>query len=197
MLLLGGVLFLFFVGALPGALAQSSLPDVSLGDPNAPITLIEYASLTCSFCARFHQNTYKRFVRDYVDTGKVYFIFREFPLDSLATLAAMLVRCGSDQGRDADRYFAFVDLLLRTQQQWASSREPVAELKKVMRLGGMGEAEFERCRRDRALFDGVKAISQEGQQRGVTSTPTFILNDQESFSGALSYEELQFMLDTR
>ena len=179
-----------------GAQAQSDpppLPEMTRGNADAPVTVIEYASLTCSYCARFHNETYERFLEDYVNTGKVHFIFREYPLDSLATLAAMLARCASDEGQDADRYFAFVDLLLSRQQQWASSRTAVEELKKVVRLGGMGEAAFEECRRNRAIFNGIKAIFAQGTRDGVSSTPTFFVNGEKA-TGALSYEALTALL---
>src|SRR5262249_57342023 len=124
------VLALLTGGALSGgaALAQGNAPTVSpddriLGKPDAPITIVEYASLTCPHCAAFERDTLPKLKTQYIDTGKVKLIYRDFPLDSRATLAAMIARCAP-----RDRYFGFVDAFFRSQDQWARSEDPVRSL---------------------------------------------------------------------
>ncbi len=95
------------------------LGEMALGDPNAPNVVIEYASMTCSHCAAFHAETWPAFKEKYIDTGKVYFIFREYPLDALATAAFMLARCGPKE-----RYFPLVDLMFDRQGEWAFTENP-------------------------------------------------------------------------
>lgn len=166
------------------------LPEKALGDPNAPVTVIEYASMTCGHCANFHKTTWPVLKSDYVDTGKVYFILREFPLDPLAAAGFMLAR-----NAPGDRYFDVVDLLFERQRDWAYSDNPVEALRTLARQFGYSPQTFESTLSDQALLDSINAIRARGSDEfGVNSTPTFFING-EQVRGALSAEEMKAKLD--
>ncbi|WP_341992336.1 DsbA family protein [Azorhizobium sp. AG788] len=167
----------------PGA---SPLPAKTLGDPKAPVTIVEYASMTCSHCATFNQQTWPTLKSKYVDTGKVYFVFREFPFDPVATAAFMLARCVPD-----DKYFPMVDTLFETQRAWAFSNDPAGGLLKIAKQAGMSEADFEKCLSDKDLADKVQASAQYGNKElAIDSTPTFFVNGKK-ISGALTVADLE------
>jgi len=168
-------------------LVAGPLGEQTLGDPSAPVTVIEYASMTCSHCADFHENTFTPFKEKYIDTGKVHFIFREFPLDALATSAFVLARCLPEE-----RYFAFVDLLFRQQAVWAFSQNPALELLRIGKQAGFTQESFKACLTNQKILDGVNWVKNRGSEElGVRSTPTFFINGKKpSKSGALSLEDL-------
>lgn len=157
--------------ALPLA-AQEPLPEMALGDPSAPVTVVEYASLTCSHCASFHIGTFAKLKADYIDTGKVRFIYRDFPLDQAAFQASILARCAG-----SERFFAFVEVLYGQQQSWSRHADPLVALQMLAGLGGVSPAKYDACLKDRKLGDGILSMRLEGEQRyGVTSTPSFLVN---------------------
>jgi len=161
------------------------LGEMALGDAKAPKTVIEYASMTCSHCANFHNTVYAQFKTKYVDSGKVYFIFREYPLDPLATSAAMLARCGPKE-----RYFPIVDLLFTHQDEWAFVQDPKTALINLVKQAGISEADFNACLTNQTILDGVNAVKDRAaKQFGVDSTPTFFFNGVEH-PGELSLEEI-------
>jgi protein-disulfide isomerase len=161
------------------------LGDKALGDPNAKVTVIEYASMTCPHCAHFHETTFTPFKEKYVDTGKVRFIFREFPFDPVATAAFMLARCAP-----ADSYFPMVDLLFRQQKNWAYGDKPTDALFNIVKQAGFTQESFRACLTNQQILDGVNDVKNRGaDQLGVSATPTFFINGKK-FSGALSLEEL-------
>ena len=148
------------------------LGDMSLGDENAPVTIIEYASMTCSHCADFAINTYPELKKRYVDTGKAKLIFRDFPLDQWALRAAMLARCAP-----ADRYFSFLDVLFQNQVTWATAKDQMAALERIAKLGGLSHDQFAACMANKSLEDAILAESLRGQNEfAVNSTPTIIVN---------------------
>jgi protein-disulfide isomerase len=148
------------------------LGEMALGDPNAPNVVIEYASMTCPHCAAFHNEVYGAFKEKYIDTGKVYFIFREYPLDPLATSAIMLARCGPK-----DRYFPLVDLLFEQQRSWAFVENPVAALRDLVKQAGISQEDFQACLTNQEVLDGVNWVkSRATSEFGVQSTPTFFFN---------------------
>jgi protein-disulfide isomerase len=166
-------------------LVAGPLGEIAIGDPSAPVTVIEYASMTCPHCAAFHENTFSAFKEKYVDTGKVYFIFREFPLDPLATAAFMLARCLPE-----DRFLPLVDILFRQQSTWAYSNEPSNALLNIVKQAGFTQESFNACLTNQEILDGVQWVKDRGsQQFGVSSTPTFFINGAKK-SGALSLESL-------
>jgi protein-disulfide isomerase len=170
--------------AVPGPLG-----DMSLGNPKAPIRVYEYASLTCSHCAAFNQETFPSLKKDYIDTGKVYYTLRDFPFDPIATAAYMLAHCAGP-----DRYFGFIDVLFSTQAQWAFVQEPMDALKSIAKQGGFSDEKFEACMKDEKIFDHVKSVAERGSKVfGVNSTPTFFVNG-EKVEGALPYSAFEPIL---
>lgn len=167
-------------------LVPGPLGEMTLGNPSAPVTVIEYASMTCSHCAAFHETTFKPFKEKYIDTGKVYFIFREFPLDALASSAFMLARCLPE-----DRYFPFVDILFSQQSTWAFTNDPASALLNISKQAGFTRKTFEECLTNQEILDGVQWVKDRGSQEfAVRATPTFFINGTLK-SGALSLESME------
>jgi len=158
--------------------------DHVLGDPKAPITVIEYASFTCPHCAHFHTQILPELKKKWIDTGKVKLIYRDFPLDQVAAKAAQIAECAGN-----DRYFGVVDLIFRGQPTWATASDPIAELAKPLRIAGMGEKEIKECLANEAKANEVVADAKGGEILGVNSTPTLFIDGQ-MYSGARSVEEL-------
>jgi protein-disulfide isomerase len=149
------------------------LPDVALGKADAPVTIVEYASLTCSHCASFHNNVYPALKAKYIDTGKVRFILREFPLDNLAAGAAMLARCAG-----GDATYAMLEALFKTQEKWAFVRgSAVPELFKVAKEASFTQERFDACLNDKKTLELIVAARDRASKEfGVNSTPTFFIN---------------------
>ena len=165
-------------------LLQVQPNDHVLGDPKAPITLIEYASLTCPHCAHFSVAVLPELKKKWIDTGKVKLIYRDFPLDQTALKAAQLAECAGK-----DKYFGVIDMIFETQPKWATASDPMAELGKSLRIAGMGENEVKACLANDAVANGVVADYRGGETLGVNSTPTLFINGTE-FKGARSVEEM-------
>ncbi len=162
------------------------LGDVTLGPADAKVTIIEYASLTCSHCAAFHKDTYPELKKRYIDTGKVRFILREFPLDPLATAGFMLARCGG-----ADKYYPITDLLFDQQRAWAFSDKPLEALQGMVRQAGFSQEKFESCLKDQRLYDAVNAVKQRAAEKfKVNSTPRFFINGQRH-PGNLTIQQIE------
>ncbi len=162
----------------------SPLPEKALGSATAPVTIIEYASMTCSHCAAFHTGTFPELKKKYIDTGKVRFIFREFPFEPVATAAFMLARCVPE-----DKYFPMVSTLFETQKTWAYSTDPAAGLLAVAKQAGMSQADFEKCLTDQQLGEKVQESAlYANKELGVNATPTFFINGKK-LSGALGMAE--------
>jgi protein-disulfide isomerase len=165
------------------------LGDVWLGKDDAPVTIIEYASMTCPHCAHFHTETFPVLKEKYIDSGKVRFVLREFPFDPLATAAFMLARCNGN-----DKYYPMIDLLFSQQKNWTSGSNPAESLLATVRQAGFTQESFEACLKNQPIYDGVNAVRDRGDKVfGVDSTPTFFINGQKQ-SGALSIEELDKIL---
>lgn len=162
-------------GAVAGAASEGKnylSGEVVLGDAKAPVTIIEYASMTCPHCANFHTDTFKALKEKYVDSGKVRFIYREFPFDGLALRAAMLARCSGEK-----RFFPMLDVLFRQQKSWSRSKTPLLDLAKIGRLAGVGQAQFDACMADEALANIVINNRLTGEkEHDVKSTPSFVIN---------------------
>ena len=158
--------------------------DHVLGDPKAPITVIEYASLTCSHCAHFHTQVLPDIKKKWIDTGKVKLVYRDFPLDQVAAKAAQIAECAGN-----DKYFGVVDIIFRGQPQWAVAADPLAELAKPLRIAGIGENEIKACLANDAMSNAVINDYKAGEAMGVNSTPTLFINGQ-LYRGSRSVEEL-------
>ena len=164
--------------------------DLALGDPDAPVTLIEYFSLTCPHCEWFHKNIYNRLKPEYVDTGKLRYIARDFPLNMPAVQAAILAHCA---GRE--RYFSYVDVLFQTFDDWARSSEYTEKLAQVGELGGVSRDQFEDCLADTDLENAIfQSMASAQAEYDVNSTPTLIVNG-ERYDGKMSFEALAGHID--
>lgn len=168
---------------------QGALPEKVLGEEDAPVTIIEYASMTCSHCANFHNNTFPALKEEYIDTGKVRFILREFPFDPRAEAGFMLARCADD------KYFPMVDVLFEQQSRWARAENASAELLSIAKLAGFTQESFEACLTDQQLLDDVRSVRSRGAEDfGVEATPTFFINGKK-YSGAMSIAQMSAIID--
>ena len=166
------------------------LGDVVLGNEQAKVTVYEYASLTCSHCAAFHSNVWPKLKEKYIETGKIRFILREFPLDPLAVAGFMLARCNGN-----DRFYPVSDLLFDTQKSWAFVDKPAEALLNLMRQAGFTQESFEACLKNQSIYDGVLAVrTRGGKEFQIDATPTFFINGQ-MYKGAMSLEELEKAID--
>ena len=152
-------------------MAPDALPDVWVGKADAPVTIVEYASMTCSHCAAFHQETYPLLKKNYLDTGKARFTLREFPLDALAAAAFMLARAAGDKRE------ALVDLLFAQQKNWAFVDKPLDALENTVKQAGIGSDEFKKVLQDKTLYENVLKVRQRAADKfGVDSTTCFFIN---------------------
>ncbi|MCZ8350317.1 MAG: DsbA family protein [Rhizobium sp.] len=167
----------------------TDLPDKVFGNVEAPVTIVEYASITCHHCMRFHTETWPALKQKYIDTGKVRFIMREFPLDQLATAGFMLARCSGEQ-----RWYPTLDLLYRTKETWGHAEKPVEALLSTVRFAGFTKETFEACLSDEKLYRGIMSTAQRATKEfGVNSTPTFFVNG-EKHTGALTLDQFDKIL---
>jgi protein-disulfide isomerase len=188
-------------GTLSQALAQGAAPSAtelmmagplgeqSIGNADAAVTVIEYASMTCGHCAAFHNNTYPELKKRYIDTGKVRYILREFPLDPLAAGAFMLARCAGE-----GKYFPLVETLFQQQAQCVV-QQPIEPLLKIARQAGFSQASFDACLKDQKMLEGIEWVRNRGSDKfGVNSTPTFFINGK-MHRGGMSIDELAKVID--
>lgn len=155
------------------------LEDRFIGDPNAPVEVIEYASLTCPHCADFHAQTFPILKERYVDTGLVRFVYRDFALDRPGAMAAMMARCVPEQG-----YFSVIDVLFRTQRTWSRADTPEVPLAQIAAQAGLDAEGFNACLSDQALLDGILRFRQDATDRfEITGTPSFVVNGEEVIRG--------------
>jgi len=173
-------------------MADEALPDIALGASNAPVTIIEYASMTCPHCAHFQETTFPELKKRYIDAGKVRYIFREFPLDPLAGAAFMLARCASEG--DKGKYYAMIDTLFRQQRLWAVEK-PIPPLLAIAKQAGFTQQTFDACLANQKVLDGIESVRQRAvNQFKVQSTPTFFVNG-EPVAGDISIEELAKLIE--
>ena len=171
-------------------MAPGPLPEMSIGKEDAPVTIIEYMSMTCPHCAAFHNQTFEAIKEKYVDTGKVRFILREFPLDNKAVAAIMLARCAPE-----GQYFPLVSALFKSQMTWATAQDARAALLQMSKLAGFTQESFEACLTNQKLLDDVLKVRETGgKEFSVQSTPTFFINGQR-YSGGMSVEEMSAIID--
>lgn len=170
-------------------LEAGSLPEMSLGKADAPVTIVEYASMTCPHCASFHETTLPELKTKYIDTGKARLIMREFPFDPRAEAGFMLARCSNDN------YFPMIDVLFKQQQNWAAAENARDALLQISKLAGFTQERFEQCLTDQKLLDQIRAVRTRGADEfKVDSTPTFFINGKQ-YKGALSIEEMSAIID--
>lgn len=159
-----------YVGELTGSGGFTG--DVIEGNPDSKVTVIEYGSLTCPHCARFHKAIYNPMKPDYIDNGKIRFIYRDFPLDNAALAASVIARCGGE-----NRFVGMIDLLFDKQDQWRGAENMLDELKRLARLGGIGSEQIDACMSDKELGQSILDRARQGQDVfEVSSTPTVLIN---------------------
>jgi protein-disulfide isomerase len=196
--IIGGIVGLLLVLSLTGFEAGAQkLPENSvlegeriLGRADAPVTLTEYASFTCPHCAALHRGALVQIKKEYIDTGRVRLIYRDFPLDQIAEAASMMARCAAPS-----RYFPLVQMLYRSQLNWARARNPRAALAQIGRLAGISQKTFDACMSNRALYESIiNSRNTASKTKQVRSTPTMFLGD-EIIQGELTAARLRAMLD--
>ena len=164
--------------------------EITLGKPDAKATVVEYASMTCSHCAHFTKDVWPEFKKKYIDSGSVYYIFREFPLDNLAAAAAMLARCAG-----GDKTMSLIEVLFEKQQDWAFGEgNPVPKLFEFAKQAGFTQESFDKCLTDQKLLDNITSgRTRAGDVFGVNATPTFFINGKK-LDGAPTIEAFDKML---
>lgn len=182
-------LSLTFAAACDDSSEEMLLQDRVIGDPDAPITIIEYASLTCGHCATFHRNTMPRLKREWLDSGRAKLVYRDFPLDNNAATAAVIARCAPEE-----QYYRMLSVFFSRQSSWAQMDDPVPVLAQLAGSRGLSRDQIDACLADGDLVDGVLQSRIVGQkQHGVSSTPTFIVGER-VINGAMGFEDFDVVL---
>lgn len=179
----------------PGALAQEDgIPDMMMGSADAPVEVIEYASFTCPHCARFHTDVFPQIKADYIETGKVRFVYREVYFDRPGLWAALVARCGGQE-----RFFGIADLIYKGQSDWARGDTPAQiadSLRRIGRLAGLGSDELEACLSDAEMARALVArYERQAAEHGINSTPSFVIDGTKY--GNMSYADFSDLLDRR
>jgi protein-disulfide isomerase len=164
--------------------SPGQLGEKVLGPADAKVTIVEYASMSCPHCAHFDETTFDQFKLKYIDSGKVRYIFREFPLNAPAFAAAMVARCAP-----ADKFFDIVHTYFRSQAQWLGGGDLKAAMFQIAQPFGFTNQTFDACIANQALFKGINDVRDRGSKFGVQATPTFFINGQK-YEGALTLDEL-------
>lgn len=179
---------LVLAGCGKGAGPTASAEDMTLGDANAPVKVVEYASVTCSHCAAFNETTFPQFKAKYIDTGKVHYTFKEFltPPEQVAAAGFLVARCAGK-----DKYFTVIDALFRSQQEMFQSGDMRGGLLRVAQSAGMTEAQFNACIQDEAALKALNdRVEKVIRQDGISATPTFVVNGKKVKEGDITLAEL-------
>ena len=167
-----------------------SLPDMAIGPANATVTITEFASMTCPHCAAFTEKVFPKIKTEFIDSGKVRFIFREFPLDPLAAGASMLARCA-----DKDKFYPLIETLFQQQTKWAVEK-PIPQLMAIAKQAGMSEQTFNACLSDQKMLDAMQTEQKRATDKfGVNSTPTLFVNGKKHVGG-VSIEDMAKAIDS-
>ncbi len=165
------------------------LGEREYGNPNAPVTIIEYASLTCPHCRNYHAKVFPKVKRQYVDTGKVRYIIREFPIGRTAGTAAIVTRCAPEA-----KYLPLMEAYLARQSEWVSQEVRPDAIYKVAKSSGMSRETFDKCLSNQTIIDGLTEVKQRGRKYGVIGTPTLFINGQKA-QGEVTFEEIKAMIE--
>jgi protein-disulfide isomerase len=166
--------------ALDELMRPGELPELAVGTSDAKVVIVEYASMTCGHCATFHAKVFPELKQKYIDTGKVRFILREFPLDNLAAAASMLARCAG-----GDKTYPLVGVLFEKQDEWVVRGNPVPRLFEIAKQAGFTQESFDKCLTDQKLLEQISAVRTRANEKfGVTSTPTFFINGKRLSGGS-------------
>lgn len=170
---------------------NAALSDRTLGDTSAPVKISEHASFTCGHCGDFHRETFAKLKKEYIDTGKAYLVFSDFPLNAPAVQASMVARC-----LPQEKYFDFVSLLFEKQQDWAYNPNYLDYLKVEAGKAGLDEAHFQACIQNTELQEGiVNRMKGVQAQWNINSTPSFVINNRNTVSGAIPFEEFKKLIE--
>ena len=180
-------------------LKAGALPEMAIGEANAPVTIVEYMSTTCPHCAAFHNETFDAIKTKYVDSGKVRFIIREFPFDPRAAAAFMLARCSPQDPTkltEAAQYFPMISMLMKQQETWAAAQDGREALLQMSKLAGFTQDSFQACLTNQKLLDDVNAVRERGAKEfGVAATPTFLINGKR-YAGSMSVDTMSALIDS-
>ena len=187
-------LFLLLAAGSAGAADSVDLNPIDqvMGSPDAKLTIIEYASLTCPHCAHFHETMFPRMKAEWIDTGKARLIYRDFPTppQALAVGAAMIDQCAGK-----DRYFGVLGLLFQTQEKWVGAPVPLDEIKRIVRIAGITPEQVDTCVKRQDLANAIQARALEGNKKyGIDSTPSLVI-DGKLYPAFESYERLDHALE--
>lgn len=175
--------------SLAEVMKPGPLPEFSIGREDAPVTIIKYASMTCPYCRKFQAEVFPTLKRDYIDRGKVRFIIREFPIGKTSGMATIAMRCAP-----MSSYLTLYERYMQQQAQWVSQEVRLDPIFKVAQGVGMTREQFDSCRQNQAMIDGLKWIKDRGRELGVIGTPNFFINGK-LVKKALNLAELRGMID--
>lgn len=170
-------------------MAPGPLGERVLGKDDAPVTVIEYVSLTCPHCANFYKTVFPRVKKEFIDTGKVRFIVREFPIGRSSGNAAIANRCAPE-----DKYFFVLGQFLTRQPEWVSQEVRLDAIFAVAKSGGLSRETFDSCLSNQTIIDGLNEVKQRGRQFGVIGTPTFFINGRKA-QGEVTFDEIKAMIE--
>ena len=170
-------------------LAPGPLGDHVLGKASAPVTIVEYASLTCPHCRNYHKNVFPRVKRELIDTGKVRYIIREFPIGHASGNAALVNFCAAD-----GKWYPLFEAYLARQSEWVSQEVRLDEIFKVAQSSGMSRETFDKCLSNQTIIDGLNEVKQRGRKFGVIGTPTFFANGKKA-QGEVTFEEIKALIE--
>lgn len=180
-----GLSLMIGTGAARALDLDTALAPRIIGNPDASIHIAEYFSLSCGHCKNFHLGTYQQIKKDWIDTGKATFEYRDFPLQGPAIFAHGLARMVP-----VDAYEGMIDILLKQQKQWSRSSDPVSELARIARVAGISRDAFSAMLQNRPFLEGIVAIAQNGHETWqINSTPSFVINDKEVIRGDIGYDK--------
>jgi protein-disulfide isomerase len=171
-------------------MTDGPLGERSLGKANAPVTVIEYVSLTCPHCANFQKNIFPRVKMEFIDTGKIRFIVREFPIGHTSGHAAIVNRCAPE-----DKYFFLLNQFLTRQPEWVSQEVRPDAIYAVAKSSGMSREAFDKCLSNQTIIDGLTEVKQRGRKYGVIGTPTFFINGRKAAQGEVTYDQIKALIE--
>ena len=184
------IICIFFIFSKHEIAKSKTDEEFFLGNKNAKIVVIEYASMTCIHCATFHKQVYPKIKKNYIDTNKIKFIFRDFPLDKQALFASVLAKCAPK-----DKYFNFVKLILTNQEKWISNDDTfMNKLRNIGKLAGLNENKINSCFKDEKMVDNIIRTRSIGEEKyNINSTPSLIINEKKY--SAMSYENFEKIIE--
>lgn len=168
-----------------------ALKEKKIGTEEANIEIIEFASLTCGHCAKFHNEVFPKIKKEFIDTGKVSFIYQDFPLDKFALKASVIARCSGEK-----KFFSFLKVLYSKQKDWTRTEDPFRSLLKIAKLGGLKNDEIKVCVGNKSIEDGIlKQRLNASKKFDIKATPTLYING-EKYDGDLTFEALKLKINT-